>query len=602
MRTRALLAAAATAATAAASLVAGPAAPAAAGTSTPTGAAQRFVVLYEPGVSDAEARAAIHRLGGTVASSSPGIGYAVVESSAADFAVQAERSPVLVGAARNRSLGQAPASRLAGLDAERLQAERDAARTTASSPSASSSAAATGGEPLADLQWNMRQIGATMKGSYAVERGSKQVTVAIIDTGVQGQHADLRRNFDREHSRNFTTDIPAVDGPCEYEGCVDPADVDDNGHGTHVASTIGSPINGVGIAGVAPNVTLVNLRAGQDSGYFFLQPTLDALVAAGDLGVDVVNMSFYVDPWLFNCGNNPADSEAEQAEQRTIRQAVQRAMNYARGRGVLPIASAGNGATDLGHPEVDLTSPDYPPGSERERRISNSCITVPVETSGVLAVTSTGPSTRKAYYSNYGVEQADVAAPGGDYYDTPDQRGDVRGLVLAAYPKHVAKAFGDIDENGVPTNEFVVRDCTSGTCSYYQYLQGTSMAGPHAAGVAALIVSKYGSTDRDAGHVPGMTLAPYLTEGLLLGSAKNHSCPTGGVYDYRRVRSDGSVVTDSHRCEGTVDRNGFYGEGIVHAGRAVGQSAVRTSPGAPSAVRAAPSRVCRRPACSAGLG
>ena len=152
------------------------------------------------------------------------------------------------------------------------------------------------------------------------------------------------------------------DEPCEYQGCVDPADVDDDGHGTHVASTIGSPINGIGIAGVAPNVTLVNIRAGQDSGYFFLQPTLDALVYAGDIGVDVVNMSFYVDPWLYNCTDQPGDSEAEQAEQRVIRQSVQRALDYARNKGVLPVAAAGNGATDLGKPDVDDDQPRLPGG------------------------------------------------------------------------------------------------------------------------------------------------------------------------------------------------------------------------------------------------
>jgi len=73
---------------------------------------------------------------------------------------------------------------------------------------------------------------------------------------------------------------------------------------------------------VAPKVTLVNLRAGQDSGYFLLAPTLAALTYAGDIGVDVVNMSFYTDPWLFNCTKNPADSPAEQAEQSVIREAT----------------------------------------------------------------------------------------------------------------------------------------------------------------------------------------------------------------------------------------------------------------------------------------
>jgi len=75
-----------------------------------------------------------------------------------------------------------------------------------------------------------------------------------------------------------------------------PADVDEDGHGTHVAGTVGAPLNGGGISGVAPRVELVNLRAGQDSGYFFLQGTVDALTYAGNNDVDVVNMSFYVDP------------------------------------------------------------------------------------------------------------------------------------------------------------------------------------------------------------------------------------------------------------------------------------------------------------------
>ena len=74
----------------------------------------------------------------------------------------------------------------------------------------------------------------------------------------------------------------------------DPNDVDENSHGTHVASTIGSPINGLGMAGVAPKVTLVNLRAGQDSGFFFVQPRVDALtfgLGSGIAGIAGVALS-----------------------------------------------------------------------------------------------------------------------------------------------------------------------------------------------------------------------------------------------------------------------------------------------------------------------
>jgi subtilisin family serine protease len=349
--------------------------------------------------------------------------------------------------------------------------------------------------------------------------------------------------------------------------CVDPANVDDDGHGTHVASTIASPINGLGIAGVAPKVTLVNLRAGQDSGYFFLAPILAALTYAGDIGVDVVNMSFYTDPWLFNCTKNPADSPAEQAEQSVIREATQRAINYARGHGVLPIAAMGNEATDLNSPTVDPTSPDFPPGTEKTRTIDNSCITVPTETKGVFSVSSTGISTRMAYYSSYGTEQTDAAAPGGDFYDSADNTGDARNEVLAAYPKNLAELNGDLNPDGTPNRTSVVRDCNGSICGYYQYLQGTSMAAPHAVGVAALIVSEFGRTDRRLG---GLTLAPGDTARRLADTAVEHACPEPRLFHYTRIRSSAPFVVESDAlCVGPKEDNGFYGAGIVNAYAAV---------------------------------
>ena len=93
-------------------------------------------------------------------------------------------------------------------------------------------------------------------------------------------------------------------------------------------------------------MTLVNLRAGQDSGFFFLQPTVDALTYAGDIGIDVVNMSYYVDPWLFNCAAQPGRHADAQAEQRTIVTATKRALDYADNHGVTLVSAAGNGATD----------------------------------------------------------------------------------------------------------------------------------------------------------------------------------------------------------------------------------------------------------------
>ena len=99
--------------------------------------------------------------------------------------------------------------------------------------------------------------------------------------------------------------------------------MDEGGHGTHVAGIVGAELNGLGVAGVAPTVSLVNLRAGQDSGYFFLFETLEAYVYAADNGIDVVNMSFFTDPWWANCRDHPDDTLAEQIEQQTDHRPVE---------------------------------------------------------------------------------------------------------------------------------------------------------------------------------------------------------------------------------------------------------------------------------------
>lgn len=560
---RTALAGLAAATTVAAGMLAAPVTAGASSSGTASTQAQDYVVLYAAGASSTAARTAIAKAGGSLVQDNTKVGYALVRSADASFADRVAKDPALYGAARNRPIGYAPTARPKPAAIERLAGSRTF-RTDATN---AVQPAGVRDEPLAGRQWDMRQIGATSGGSYRVQPGSRKVMVGVIDTGIDGTHPDIKANFDARGSRNFTTDIPSIDGPCEFAGCKDPANWDDDGHGTHVASTIGAPINGRGIAGVAPNVTLVNIRAGQDSGYFFLQSTLDALTYAGDLGVDVVNMSFYTDPWLYNCWNNPADTPAEKLEQRTIRVATQRAMNYAVNHGVAPFAAAGNEFTDLGNPTVDDTSPDFPPGASHPRDISNRCISVPTETNGVNVVSATGLSTRKSFYSNYGTEQTDVAAPGGDTYDSPDGTRDVRLAVLAAYPTRLARLNGEIDNRGNPTTDAVVKDCHAGSCAYYQYLQGTSMASPHATGVGALIVSQWGHSD--PAHPGGLTLSPARTRSILLASAVSHACPQPRLYRYKLRLLDGSLARYSAYCAGPAADNGFYGHGIVNALTAV---------------------------------
>ena len=322
-----------------------------------------FVVLASDAESVDATIASVEAAGGTVDSVNRAIGLVSVTADPASFESAVLTQSGVAGVARDTPIGSAPADAISHRQAVEQEGRAVAPTATAShgnekglGNNKNHHGHPIAAEPLGDLQWDMKMIGATPDGSYDEQPGRRDVLVGVIDTGIDGSHPDIAPNFNRRLSRNFTVDIPEIDGPCEDEAdqsCNDAADVDEDGHGTHVAGTIASPINGIGIAGVAPNVTLVNLRAGQDSGYFFLKPTVDALTYAGDNGIDVVNMSFYVDPWLYNCRANPADSPTEQQEQATIIDATQRALNYARRHGVTLIAALGNEHQDLGAASED---------------------------------------------------------------------------------------------------------------------------------------------------------------------------------------------------------------------------------------------------------
>lgn len=532
-----------------------------AGLGVPAGAApsstQTFTVVAEDGVTADVALAEIAAAGGTVVTRIDDVGVFQVTSDQADFAARTAAAGALVGAVEQKAIGHKP--RLDPVEQEALLAAATGKGTGARKSKRM--------DPLDDKLWGLDMIRADR--ARKVEPGDRRVTVGVLDTGLDASHPDIAPNFNWALSRNFAPDMPEVDGECEVASCLDPVGTDDGGHGTHVAGTIGAAANGFGLSGVAPKVSLVELKGGQDSGYFFLEPVVQSLMHAGRAGLDVVNMSFYVDPWLYNCTANPADSPEHQAEQRAIIKAMKRALNFAHKRGVTLVGSLGNNHEDLGDPRIDTSSPDFGDTPPYPREIDNdSCWDLPVEGPHVIGVSAIGPSGKKAAYSNYGTEQIGIAAPGGWFRDGfgTDTFRTYGNLILSTYPEKVLKEDGLVDADGNidPSAEgLVFKECKSnGECGYYRYLQGTSMASPHASGVAALIVSKHGKKQGRAGY----GLDPDLVERHLYRTATEQACPNPRLQQYR---DEGRDETYDAYCAGGRNFNGFYGYGVIDAYAAV---------------------------------
>ena len=321
-------------------------------------------------------------------------------------------------------------------------------------------------DPLEALQWDMDQINAPE--AHDKQSGIRAVDVGILDSGIDGRHPDFLvdgagSNVDCERGHNSVAFLPTGPGVGNPDPCTD-----NQFHGTHVAGTVAAQANGIGVVGVAPNVTLVPVKVCDAAGYCYASAVVDGITYSGDQQLDVINMSFFVDDnefqesTEFKCSSDPT--------QRAFRHAVERAISYARNQGVTPVAALGNSDQDLAHPVDDDGQP-----------ISNECEVVPAETQGVIGTASLGRNSEKARYSNYGTGATDIAAPGGN-----GTTGDCNRTVLSTFPG-----------------------------GGYICIQGTSMASPHATGVAALIVSQYGRLGADG----DVKLSPQKVEALLQGSA-----------------------------------------------------------------------------------
>lgn len=128
--------------------------------------------------------------------------------------------------------------------------------------------------------------------------GSSNVTVAVIDTGVDYNHEDLKANMwcNQNEVPNNGVDDDQNGYVDDYYGYDVTAGIgsgmDDNGHGTHVAGIIGASNNKTGIVGLAYNSKIMTVKAGDASGYFTASNIASAIIYAYENGADVINMSF----------------------------------------------------------------------------------------------------------------------------------------------------------------------------------------------------------------------------------------------------------------------------------------------------------------------
>ncbi|WP_396599440.1 S8 family serine peptidase [Frigoribacterium sp. R86507] len=292
-------------------------------------------------------------------------------------------------------------------------------------------------DPLEAEQWDMSAIGAPE--AREITPGDPDVVVGVLDSGIDVSHPDLAGQVD-----------PALSVGCAVNGVPDqdqsawvPVD-DSESHGTHVAGTIAAAHNGVGIVGIAPGVTLASVKVVNYDGYIYPEYALCGFMWAADKGFDVTNNSYYVDPYEFWCQG--------QADQAPALEAVTRAVEYSETQGVLSVAAAGNSAYDLANKTTNDTSPnDSTPVEGRD--VSQGCIDMPAEIDGVITVSALregadGQPVFDARYSNYGAGVIDLGAPGSGILST---------------------VFG----------------------GRYEVYNGTSMASPHVAGVAALLASTH---------------------------------------------------------------------------------------------------------------
>jgi subtilisin family serine protease len=290
-------------------------------------------------------------------------------------------------------------------------------------------------------QWNMRAVGANLAWAAGF-LGSSSVSVFILDTGIDYLNLDLNGLVDQSRSTDLlgTFTVGGVsfterDTVTKYFPTRQPF-TDLYFHGTHVGATVSSLA--LGAAGVTSRTELVAVKVCAYLNTCPFSSILNGVIYAADHGADVVNMS--LGGGFSKAGNG------------VFVGLINKTFNYARSKGVTIVVAAGNAAADLDH--------------------NGNTYTTYCNTPSVICVSATGPTAQvsingpwtdvdaPSYFTNFGSSAIDVAAPGGNNAS----------FVWATCSR----------------TSLLIPVCQTG--NFFVGAQGTSMATPHVAGTAALLV------------------------------------------------------------------------------------------------------------------
>ncbi|HEY3085165.1 MAG TPA: S8 family serine peptidase, partial [Candidatus Dormibacteraeota bacterium] len=313
----------------------------------------------------------IASFGGSITDVYPEIGIAIASSGDLAFA--------------------ANASTIAGLQSVAKDATFDLDTGTVGYPPTS-----TDDDRFFNMQWALAAIHAPDAWN-AGARGAG-VRVAVLDTGIDVNHPDLRANLNLALSKSFLPGLPVAAPPGPPSFTAPPH------HGTWVAGIIGAADNGVGVIGVAPQTELVALRVCPDNGHGCPSSAIiGALVYAAEHDTDVINMS--LDFTLPRRGFTDATGAfISAAEVNADLVALTRALNFAHSHGATIVGIAGNKGADLDGDQDAVHLGQLP-------HVITAAATGP-------RGWGTNPATDldlHACYSNYGTSAVDLAAPGGNF-------------------------------------------------------------------------------------------------------------------------------------------------------------------------------------------